>query len=117
VSYEFSRAYDTTAPFAELTFSGPVDPIGRILGAGQFTMKFNMVLDAPMNGTVLKFTAGEMSNFQKVSAAGQADVYTFTYTPPPATRGGLTIEMPKGVVSSGGIPNLFNWWPYFLATP
>jgi hypothetical protein len=117
IAYEFIRPYDTLAPYAVMKFLGPIDPLGRITGAGAFRMQFNSVLDAPLAAQSLVASSGSISGFQKTSAAGELDTYTFNYTPPPATRGGLTFELPKGSVSSKGIGNVFDWWPFALATP
>ena len=117
VAYDFSQPYNTLPPFAKLGFSGPVDSLGFLTGSAVFTMSFDAVLDAPLTVAKLQVSTGALSNFTRTSAAGQKDVYTFTYAPPAATRGVLTIELPRGSVSSGGIVNATDWWTFGLATP
>lgn len=117
VSYEFAQPFNTLAPFSKLSFGGPVDPLGLITGPGTMTLEFDAVLDAPLRADQIQLTAGSAAQFLKVSGAGQKDRYTFVFTPPPATSGGVTFEIGRGVVSSGGIPNERNWWTFGLATP
>lgn len=117
VAYAFAQPYDTLPPLATLSFAGPVNALGFITGAGTFTLTFSAVLDAPMAASALVVSAGTVAGFAKVSAAGQPDVYTFGYTPPPATAGGVVFELPPGSVASGGIANDTDFWNYGLATP
>lgn len=117
LSYEFAQPYNTLAPFARLEFGGPVNALGFITGAGTFTMRFDAVLDAPLAVDKIAFTAGTIGQFTKTSATGQKDVYTFVFSPPPATGGGVVFELPRAAVTAGGIPNLRDTWSFGLATP
>jgi hypothetical protein len=117
MAYEYAQPFNTVAPFAKLEFGGPVDAIGMITGAGTFTLRFDAVLDAPLTAAKIAYTAGTIGQFQKTSGTGQKDTYTFVFSPPPATFGGVTFELPRGSVTSGGIPNGRDWWNFGLATP
>lgn len=117
VAYEFSQPFNTQLPFSTLTFTGPTNPLGMITGSGSFQLVFNGVLDADLVATKLLVSTGSISGFSKTSAAGQAHAYRFTYTPPTATSGGLTIELPKAAVTMGGLGNDLNWWTFGLTTP
>lgn len=117
VAYEFAQPFNTLVPFAKLEFAGPVNTLNMITGAGTFTMRFEAVLDAPLTVDKIGCTAGTVGQFLKTSPTGQKDVYTFVYTPPPATTGGVTLDLQAGAVKSGGIPNNRDWWSYLLATP
>ena len=116
VAYAFAQPFDTLPPFATLRFDGPVDAAGFITGAGRFTLSFGRALDAALDGSRLVVSAGTINAFTRTSAAGQPDVYEFSYTPPGATFGSLVIELPPGSVSSGGIPNESDYWSFGLAT-
>lgn len=117
VAYEFGQPYNTLAPFAQLDFAGPLNSLGMITGSGTFTLRFDAVLDAPLTVDKIGCTAGTIGQFTRTSATGQKDVYTFVFSPPPATSGAVTFELPKAAVTSGGIPNLRDIWSFGLATP
>jgi hypothetical protein len=116
VAYAFAQPYDTLPPLATLVFGGPVDGLGFITGAGTFTLSFSSVLDAPLDGTRLRVSAGTLSNFTRTPAAQQPDVYTFVYTPPAATAGAVVLELPADSVRRNGIGNDNEYWTYGLAT-
>ncbi len=119
VAYEFSQPINTivaAGPEASWTDSAAND--WWLTGPVTVTLSFNEVLDAPLDPARLAVSAGSVSNFRKTSAAGDKDVYAFLYTPPAATQGSVTIELPKGVVSAGGFPNsLVSWWNRAIRTP
>lgn len=117
VAYAFAQPYDTLPPLASLSFSGPVDPLGFLAGAGTFTLTFTGVLDAPLVSARLLVSTGTVSAFTKTSGTAQPDVYTFTYTPPPATRGFVTFLLPADSVTRQGIGNDDLSWSYGLAAP
>lgn len=117
VAYAFAQPFNTLAPFATLSFDGPMNALGMITGPGAFTLAFNAVLDAALTAQGVDVTVGSIGGFSRTSAAGQPDAYTFTYTPPAATVGAVTFELGTGVVASGGIPGDRNWWSFGLATP
>ncbi|MEY3253614.1 MAG: hypothetical protein RL227_2587 [Pseudomonadota bacterium] len=116
VAYAFVQAYDTLPPFASLSFGGPVDALGFITGMGTFTLSFSVPLDAPLAVAGLEAAPGTISGLSKTSAAGAPDVYTFSYMPPAATFGGVTVELLQGAVSRGGIPNDRERWTFGLAS-
>lgn len=117
VAYDFSQPFNTLLPYATLTFTGPTNALGMIAGPVTFTMSFATALDAPLSVSKLVVSTGTISNFVRTSTAGQKDVYTFTYTPPAATSGVLTIQLQGGAVSSGGLANATDRWNFGLATP
>lgn len=110
----FAQPFDTRAPLATLSFGGPVNPLGVITGGGVFTLRFSVVLDRPLAADALRVSVGLVSAFTRTSAAGEPDVYSFRYDPPRATLGQLLVELPPGVVSSGGIPNEADYWTFAL---
>ena len=120
VAYEFAQPINTivaAGPEASWTDSAPVGDIW-ITGPVTVTLSFNDVLDAPLDPAKLEVSAGTISNFRKTSAVGAKDIYAFSYTPPAATQGVVTIELPKNVVSSGGFPNsIVSWWSRAIKTP
>ena len=116
-AYEYAQPFNTIAPFAKLEFAGPLNSFGLIAGVGTFTLRFDAVLDAPLAVDKIAYTAGSIGQFQKTSGTGQKDTYTFVFSPPPATFGSVTFELPKGAVTSGGVPNNRDWWNFGLATP
>lgn len=117
MAYEYAQPFNTVAPFAKLEFGGPVNALGLITGPGTFTLRFDAVLDAPLAVDKIVYTAGTIGQFQKTSGTGQKDTYTFVFSPPPATFGSVTFELPRGAVTSGGIPNGRDWWNFGLSTP
>ncbi len=116
VAYAFSQPYDTLPPVATLRFNGPVNALGFITGPGSMTLTFNGVLDAPLTSSPLRAQSGAITGFVKSSAAGQADVYTFTYTPPAATLGGVVFDLPANSVRRNGIGNDAGSWSFGLST-
>lgn len=117
VAYAFAQPFDTEPPLANLVFGGPVDGLGFITGPGTFTLTFNGVLDAPLAAAKLLVSTGTIAGFTKTSGATQPDVYTFSYTPPPATRGFVVFLLPAGSVSRLGLANEDLSWSSGLATP
>lgn len=116
VAYAFAQPYDTLPPLATLSFGGPTSVLGFITGAGTLTLGFSSVLDAALPALALQVSAGSLTAPVKTSAAGQPDVYTFTYTPPAATAGTVVFTLPAGSVARGGIPNDTDYWTFGLAT-
>jgi hypothetical protein len=116
VAYAFAQPYDTLPPFATLTFGGPVNALGFITGAGNFTLSFSVALDAPLTADKVEVQPGTVSGFTRTSAPGAPDVYTFAFTPAAATFGSVTVDILPGAVSSGGIPNDREGWTFGLAS-
>lgn len=119
VTYVFSQPINTVAaagPEASWSDSAATDWL--LTGPVTVTLRFNEVLDAPLDPSRLAVSTGAISSFRKTSAAGDPDVYTFLYTPPGGAQGAVTIELPTGVVTAGGAPNsLVSWWTRAIRTP
>ena len=119
VAYEFAQPINTiiaAGPEASWTDSAPADL--WLTGPVTVTISFNEVLDAPLEMAKLQVSTGAISNFRKTSVTGAKDVYAFLYTPPAATQGGVTIELPTGAVASSGFSNsIVSWWSRAIRTP
>jgi len=111
VAYEFPQYINTIGPKA--TFA-PNSAGGVILGPMNVTLTFDSILDTALTKDQLLVSDGTISAFQRTSAPGVNDVYQFVYTPPAAIGGSVTIILPAGSVSAGGIKNgdLRQWGPY-----
>lgn len=116
VSYELPQFINTVGPNASFS---PDSAGSLITGPLTVTMTFDSVLDSALTASQLLVSDGAISDFQKTSGAGANDVYTFRYTPPSSIGGSLTIVLPDGSVSAGGIKNGFNiqWGPHTLLVP
>jgi hypothetical protein len=82
------------------------------------TLTFDSVLTTPLTSNQLTITGGgSISNFFKSPTPGN-DVYTLTFTPQLGVRyGSVTVEMPKNVVSAGGVGNYRSYWSRGVNTP
>lgn len=116
VAYAFAQPFDTLPPLVTLSFGGPVNALGFITGPGTFTLSFNGALDAPLANGRLRAAPGTISALTRTSPAGQPDVYTFIYTPPAGTLGGVVFDLPADSVFRNGIGNDTEFWSYGLAT-
>ena len=111
IAYEFPQYINTIGPQATFT---PNSAGGVILGPMNVTLTFDSILDTPLTKDKLLVSDGTIEPFQKTSVPGVNDVYQFVYTPPAAIGGSVTIVLPAGTVSAGGIKNgdLRQWGPY-----
>lgn len=116
VAYELPQFINTVGPNASFS---PDSAGSFITGPLTVTMTFDSVLDSSMTADQLLVSDGVISDFRKTSGAAANDVYTFRYTPPSSIGGSLTIVLPDGSVSAGGIKNGFNvqWGPHTLLVP
>jgi len=108
VSYTFKQPLYTVGPE---TIWSDNSPDLFITGPVQLTLTFDSVLTTALTSNQLTVTGGgSVSNFVKNPAPGN-DVYTLTYTPAPGVRyGSVTIELPRNVVSAGGVGNYRSYW-------
>ncbi len=111
VAYEFPQYINTIGPKATFT---PNSAGGVILGPMNITLTFDSILDTALTKDQLLVSDGTIDPFQRTSAPGVNDVYQFVYTTPAAIGGSVTIVLPAGSVSAGGIKNgdLRQWGPY-----
>lgn len=116
VTYVFTQPYDTLPPAVTLRFGGPVNALGFITGPGLVTLSFSGALDTALTSNPLTISPGSASAFTRTSAAGQPDVYTFQYTPPPNTTGVVGFDLPANSVRRNGIGNRDEFWNFGLAT-
>jgi len=111
IAYEFPQFINTIGPRGTFT---PNSAGGLIFGPATITLAFDAILDTALTQDKLLVSDGTISAFQKTSAAGVNDVYQFVFTPPTGIGGSVTIILPAGSVSAGGIKNgdLRQWGPY-----
>jgi hypothetical protein len=115
VNYTFKQPLYTVGPetiwsdnSSDLFITGPV----------QLTLTFDSVLTTALTSNQLTITGGgSISNFFKSPTPGN-DVYTLTFTPQLGVRyGSVTVELPKNVVSAGGVGNYRSYWSRGVNTP
>lgn len=126
----YTNAAGTTSSTVSYTFKQPLYTVGPetiwsdnapdlyITGPVQLTLTFDSLLTTALASNQLTITGGgSVSNFVKSPAPGN-DVYTLTFTPPPGVRyGSVTIELPRNVVSAGGVGNYRSYWSRGVNTP
>lgn len=116
IAYEFPQYINTLGPVATFT---PIAGSCLLIGSQTtVTLTFDSVLDTALTADQLQVSEGTIGSFEKRSMPGANDVYRFVYTAPTDSLGTVTIVLPSGTVSAGGIKNgsMYQWGPKTLVS-
>lgn len=102
-AYSFAQRYDTLVPDTEPRAELTTNVVGQAAGPFTVTFTFNLDVGTSFAATDVIVTNATPGTFTKLSPT----VYTLQVTPPPATTGICTIEVPPGAVTavSSGVSN------------
>ena len=102
-AYSFAQRYDTLVPDTEPKAELTTNVVGQAAGPFTVTFTFNLDVGNSFVASDVIVTNATPGTFTKVSPT----VYTLQVTPPSATTGICTIEVPPGAVTalSSGVSN------------